>query len=320
MKRKIIRFIILFCIFFPLLLKGVILSRDDVIATASQYVNIGEWTPKTDYTEALSPTWHSWYTTLWGGNDSLNISPPYNRLAYCWSGFDTPSGFKNRVEYGFVPAGGQGTGKLYNYSYIRPYIAGIDCAGFVLKCWGISSYNTWMQLKYISIGINPSKLKRGDWLRIVGKHQLLYESGNIHCPNVYESTSDYHDSNNNHYPGVQHNYGRNINSEFNPYSIFPQFDHEDPFDGKILSDSSPWTPCMSIEISIIIYASGSVSEDGVGMFVDWIKETNTEIIVKSDTSVQFVSYDSTSFNNALNGEVNVEVTARANSMFVNCKP
>mgnify|MGYP001040112687 FL=1 len=42
MKRKIIRFVVLFCIFFPLLLKGVMLSRDDVIATASQYVNIGE--------------------------------------------------------------------------------------------------------------------------------------------------------------------------------------------------------------------------------------------------------------------------------------
>lgn len=175
-----------------------------------------------DSTNALSPTWHSWYTTAWEGNDSLNISPPYNRLAYCWSGFDTPWEFRNRVENDWIPAGGQGTGKLYNYSYIRPYIAGIDCAGFVLKCWGISSYPNWSHLKVYSIGINPSKLKRGDWLRIVDKHQLLYESGGIHSPNVYESTSDYNDANNNHnhYPGVQHNYGRNIqvDSCYSPFS------------------------------------------------------------------------------------------------------
>ena len=84
MKGRMIRIFILFYILFPFLLKGVVLSRDDVILTASQYVNIGEWTPKVDSTKAVTPTWHSWYTTLWGGNDSLNISPPYDRLAYCW--------------------------------------------------------------------------------------------------------------------------------------------------------------------------------------------------------------------------------------------
>ena|GEM_PF-7034862 len=80
MKGRMIRIFILFYILFPFLLKGVVLSRDDVILTASQYVNIGEWTPKVDSTKAVTPTWHSWYKTKANGGN-----PPYDRLAYCWS-------------------------------------------------------------------------------------------------------------------------------------------------------------------------------------------------------------------------------------------
>ena len=300
MKGRMIRIFILFYILFPFLLKGVVLSRDDVILTASQYVNIGEWTPKVDSTKAVTPTWHSWYTTLWGGNDSLNISPPYDRLAYCWGGFDPPSGFKNRVEYGFVPAGGQGTSK---YGWIASnYIAGIDCAGFVLRCWGINSYSTWQQLKNISIGIDPSKLKRGDWLNKPGHHQMLYESGDIHCPNVYESTSDYHDPN--HYPGVQHNYNRDTKNEYYPYSPFPQFDTEDPADGEVINGT-----VSDLDISVYIYGRGDFTTDNVSMTINGQIENNKEVKIINDTSVQFVSYDATFFN-TLKGEVNVEVTAR----------
>lgn len=219
--NRIVKLIILFNIIYINIIYSATISRNDVINTALAYVHIGEWTPKVDSTDALSPTWHSlWYKTKANGGN-----PPYDKLAYCWAGFDSPWLFNDRVERenNPLPAGGQGTSK---YGLIaRDYIAGIDCAGFVLRCWGISYYSTWGQLKNYSIGIEPSKLKQGDWLRVVGKHQLLYESGDIKSPNVYESTSDYHVDtyNNNHYPGVQHNYNRNLHKAFYPYSIFPQF-------------------------------------------------------------------------------------------------
>ena len=165
-----------------------------------------------------------------------------------------------------------------------------------------------MQLKDYSIGINPLNLKKGDWLCRVGKHQLLYESGSARFSNVFESSSYNHNPNN--YPGVQHNYTRDIIID-SFYSIFPQFDNEDPFDGKILSDSSPWAPSLGIEISIIIYASGNVSEDGVNMSVNNIPINDSiELMNINDTSWQFIAYNFTIDSTNYANEYNVQVVAR----------
>jgi len=72
---------------------------------------------------------------------------------------------------------------------------------------------------------------------------------------------------------------------------------------------------MSIEISVIIYASGNVSEDGVSMFVNNIPINDSiESVNINDTSWQFIAYNFTIDSINYANEYNVKVTARANSI------
>ncbi|MEJ2567865.1 MAG: hypothetical protein P8Z50_03165, partial [candidate division WOR-3 bacterium] len=208
--------------------KALVVTREDMIATANQYIPpINEWTPEVDRTNAVDPTWHSWYKTKKNGG-----TPPYNVMPYCWSGFDTPSELKSRVEKKSnpVPAGGYGTGQ---YHYPTTYIAGIDCSGFVIRCWGLTHYGNYQEdlLNYaLEIPEENLKkdLKKGDLLRKSG-HSILYVSGSFSgtgkC-NIYESQAD--PTTGAKYPGVVRHSRTLSKDEYTPYSIFPQFSDESP--------------------------------------------------------------------------------------------
>ena len=291
--RKTLYFIFIIC-FLSLSIKGEEITRDDVISTASQYVPISGWTPVVDSTKSVTPTWHSWYKTKANGGNS-----PYDRLAYCWGGFDTPSGFKSRVENKTspVPAGGYNTSQ---YTYPRPYIAGIDCSGFVLRCWGISTYSTYQQLIDSSLQINKTALKKGDLLKKSG-HSVLYVSGSFpgKC-NIYESQAD--PLTGAYFPGVVSHSRVLSKDDFTPYSIFPQFSQESPANGEVVDSGKVDS------ISVIIYGKGKFTTDNVSMAIDGQIENNTEVKIINDTSVQFIAHDNSLDSSS--GEVNVEVTAR----------
>ena len=87
--NRIVKLIILLSIIYINIIYGATISRNNVINTASRYIYIGEWTPKVDSTNSVSPTWYSSYRTEDNGG-----TPPYDKLIYCWSGFDTPEGFR----------------------------------------------------------------------------------------------------------------------------------------------------------------------------------------------------------------------------------
>jgi hypothetical protein len=92
--------------------------------------------------------------------------------------------------------------------------------------------------------------------------------------------------------------------EYIAHSPFPQFDYERPVDGAVVDSS------MKLDsISVMIYGKGNFTTSNVSMTINGQIESNTKVKIISDTSVQFVSYDSTYFD-SLSGEVNVEVTAR----------
>ncbi len=259
-RMKKIMYIIFITSFLSLSVNGALITRDGVISpisTASLYVPISSWTPVVDSTNKVSPTWHSWYKTKKNGGN-----PPYDKLAYCWSGFDTPSGFISRVENKTspVPAGGYNTSQ---YSYPRPYIAGIDCSGFVLRCWGISTYTTYQQLIDYSLKIDKSKLKKGDLLRKSG-HSVLYVSGTFpgKC-DIYESQAD--PSTGAHFPGVVSHSRVLSEKDYTPYSIFPQFSSPDISYNK---------DTMNISVDIAVNARyGRVHKDSVKVRVDG-KEIN----------------------------------------------
>ena len=256
------------CVSFSLV--ATVITRDGMISTASQYVPISCWTPVVDSTAEVSPTWHSWYKTKANGG-----YPPYDKLAYCWGGFDTPSGFKSRVENKTspVPAGGYNTS---NYSYPRPYIAGIDCSGFVLRCWGISTYTTYQQLIDYSLQIDKTALKKGDLLRKTG-HSVLYMSGSFpgKC-NIYESQAD--SSTGAHYPGVVHHSRHISEDDYTSRSIFPQFSQESPANGEVVEHA------QTKDISVTIAAKGNIVRNGVSMGINGKQVSNLILEHPTDTT------------------------------------
>ena len=229
MKKLLIISILLGVVF----LSGTVITRNDVITTAMSFESISNWTPVVDFTTKVSPTWHSYYKTEENGGN-----PPYNKLSYCWSGYDTPSLFISRVENeeNPVPAGGVGTDI---YDYCRDRIAGLDCAGFVMRCWGrnnVNHYDNWNELCLYSISVNQSAIDRGDWLNI-GGHQILVDNVvllNKKQFDVYESTSSKNGDND--YPGVQKNDSKTI-SIYTPYSIFPQFSECTPEQDSTITEN-----------------------------------------------------------------------------------
>lgn len=241
--------------------QGEVITREDMILTANQYIPpINEWTPEVDMTTAEDPTWYSWYKTESNGG-TLPYGPPYNVMPYCWSGFDTPSGFKSRVEDKDdpIPAGGYGTSK---YGYCKDNIAGIDCSGYVIKCWGLSNYEDYQDdLVNYALEIDEEDLKKGDLLRKSG-HSIMYNSGPLNNCNIYESQARGEDIAP-YFPGVT-NIRRSISEVYTPYSIFPQFSDESPEDGELVDLPEGET---SVDISLTIKASGDLSTSGVEMFI-----------------------------------------------------
>lgn len=281
------------CVSFSLV--ATVITRDNMISTASQYVPpINSWTPVVDSTAAVSPTWHSWYKTAKNGG-----APPYNKLAYCWSGFDTPSEIKSRAEDDSIPAGGYMGDE---YGYCREHIAGIDCSGFVLKCWGFSTYTSYEQLINNSLQIEALELKKGDLLR-KPRHSILYVSGSLGNCQIYESQAR-GENVKPYYPGVTF-ITRSLSSAYTPLSIFPQFSSPKPEDGVVLEDS------QTVNISLTIKASGTLISGGVSMRVNGNPVSNPDLQPQGDnTWILTAPY----FDVSKGGRFDVKVTARNDLM------
>ncbi len=247
-------------------IQGAVITREGMIATANQYIPpINEWTPVVDKT-SLSTKWQSEYKIKKNGGN-----PPYNKMPYCWSGFDTPSELKSRVERAKnpLPAGGYDT---RDFDYCRDYIAGIDCSGFVIRCWGFNSYVDYQSsLLNYALEIEEEALKQGDLLRKSG-HSIMYVSGPLNNCNIYESQARGEDIAP-YYPGVT-NIRRNISDDYTPYSIFPQFSDESPEDGELVDLPEGET---TIDISLTIKASGDINTTGVRMFIQKDGESEKNI-------------------------------------------
>jgi hypothetical protein len=219
---------------------------------------------------------------------------PITGVAYSWGGKESISIFQSWINIGKIPRNWEG-----NTQPVSKY-AGIDCSGLVRNCWRINKDGI-KPLTDACIGINKNKIKSGDILAKVGTHVVIVINKN-YC---YEAVG-YTETTNTNYQRVR----KTVLSirPYPPFSPFPQFSDEYPADGAVVDSS------MKLDsISVMICGKGNFTTSNVSMFVNGIKETNTEIIIKSDTSVQFIAYDSTYFD-SLSGEVNVEVVARANSI------
>ncbi len=155
-------------------------TRVDVINTARTYLNVPAWTPNTDtyLFDRTKPgdTFHSAFLRR----------TQYTVVPYVYGGFDSPTEFLQRMGRDTCPGGwdrhnGHGTEYWYStlgYAATVPnHLAGIDCSGYVLRCWGFAQrhdYDT-EKLPGLCTKIVSDRLQKGDILDKIGSHVILFD-------------------------------------------------------------------------------------------------------------------------------------------------
>ncbi|MDD3803347.1 MAG: hypothetical protein PHW02_03040 [bacterium] len=271
--KKILMFIV-FTIIALSQLDANVLTRESVISNANSYLTITAWTPLKD-TLIISEDdiWESWYQT---GNN-------YTVMPYTFGRFDNISRFLERIRDEKVP-GGIGTSSL-SYVVRDTRMAGLDCAGFIMRCFEYPDnerYNSWKDIRAVTIQLeNDSILKSGDWINQIVEiegtdtttHQILCKSRiNSKKFDVYESTSSIINAD---YPGVQYNGSKTIEDKI-PYSIFPQFSECTPKDSSTVAEND-------IEIGVTVRCKGEVDKQHTKIIVNNSTITEYEIETVNNT-------------------------------------
>ena len=252
LMKKILMFIV-FTIIALSQLDANVLTRESVISNANSYLTITAWTPLKD-TLIISEDdiWESWYQT---GNN-------YTVMPYTFGRFDNISRFLERIRDEKVP-GGIGTSSL-SYVVRDTRMAGLDCAGFIMRCFEYPDnerYNSWKDIRAVTIQLeNDSILKSGDWINQIVEiegtdtttHQILCNKRKyLDTYDVYQSTSSTEGAN---YPGVKYNTNLSI-ATLIPYSIFPQFSECTPEQDSTITEND-------IEIGVTVRCKGAITQSG----------------------------------------------------------
>lgn len=113
-----------------------------------------------------------------------NYDVDYQRVPYNWGGWDSLDGFINKVSQGKT-AGNIRTKKVYSI------IAGVDCSGYVQRCWGINDSKrstTMLDDPSISSKLSLLDIKFGDAWDSAG-HIMIYQDRDGYGNYIlYEST------------------------------------------------------------------------------------------------------------------------------------
>ena len=101
----------------------------------------------------------------------LNHGPgEYGSVAYDWGGFDTVEQYNT-----FMAQGSQaGDIPIDRNDPPTPCSKGVDCSGFVSRCWRLPNKEGTSTLHRVSVRIERSQLQPGDILLLAGAHVTLY--------------------------------------------------------------------------------------------------------------------------------------------------
>ncbi|MCF6239240.1 MAG: hypothetical protein L3J79_10630 [Candidatus Marinimicrobia bacterium] len=159
------------------------ISRSMVLQIAETY-RVHEWQPSKgnifhgkDKDDIRVDTPNIEYTDPGAERPGWWISDkPNTGIPYMWGGFDTPESFDRKLSSGHY------AGDIYSSEKRRllddgvsTQACGIDCSGFISRCWGLSrSYST-RELPSISKERGSfNKLKPGDIVNKTNEHTLLF--------------------------------------------------------------------------------------------------------------------------------------------------
>ncbi|HOT98115.1 MAG TPA: hypothetical protein PLN61_00165 [bacterium] len=155
-------------------------SREQIIQTARQYSEHA-WTCGANNQEAKCVTAATYQCKFKPGDTITGI-------AYDWGGFDSPEEFDRKL------AAGQAAGS-HSKEGITNCTTGIDCSGFVMRCWGIDTDNPRYTTSTIrSIAPRPkyiwyTEMQPGDALVKPGSHIVLFAGYSpANEPMVYEAS------------------------------------------------------------------------------------------------------------------------------------
>jgi len=132
------------------------ITRDQVMTLARAYVH-HPWRCTSANTTASCA---AGYASVFTPGDYLGV--PYD-----WGGNDTLFGFDQKIVQGY----GAGTRPSDG---VLSCTTGVDCSGYVSRCWGeTTKYGTYT-LENISTAITQSQLLAGDAMNLAGTHVVLY--------------------------------------------------------------------------------------------------------------------------------------------------
>lgn len=108
----------------------------------------------------------------WWRKDTVNRGIPYQ-----WGGFDTPESFDKKLKEGFY------AGDVYTSAKRKALLngvskqaCGIDCSGFVSRCWKLDRAYSTRELPDICKRLSSfSELQPGDLVNRYNDHALLFE-------------------------------------------------------------------------------------------------------------------------------------------------
>lgn len=104
-------------------------------------------------------------------------------MAYKWGGFDTPKEFMIKIQSTYHPALVRNpAGDIATDEKIRlgddavsPYAAGIDCSGFISRCWRLSKPYSTRELPGLCVRLKSVyEMQTGDILILPGVHVVMF--------------------------------------------------------------------------------------------------------------------------------------------------
>lgn len=160
------------------------ITRAQIMAIARSYVNLQWNATSANITQGIQqmPDGSLVRTPAW-----VTVGPK-QKVPYKWGGFTSLSTFISGV-----PAGKKcGDDYTESVSWTDLYCIGVDCSGFVSRCWDTSQkYGTTTLWQIASVLPSFLQLKRGDCLNLPGSHVRLCAQDNPSGPILTVEASAY---------------------------------------------------------------------------------------------------------------------------------
>jgi len=181
------------------------ITRDQVMATAHSYTQV-RWMPEQRHVRHGQDGIGQWVHTPDVSLEQHNGDPKgwwkpgveAVSMPYMWGGFDTPESFQWKIQRGYFAGDvATETKKSLLERGVSRRAAGIDCSGFVSRCWGLrSAYSTrrlhlvshplegWQELKPGDMILTRGHVMLFDQWSIPGEEIIIYEAGPFPTWNV----------------------------------------------------------------------------------------------------------------------------------------